>query len=497
MKRGYANNPPPISLSSTALSPTRRFAFSARSKQGKTQTPLRFRDWIALAAPHFIWYRHCVELAEVLQRVADDELHHVMVFMPPRHGKSEEISRLFSAYYLYRHPDRWVGITSYAAELAYTLSRAAREAFGRAGGVIKSSAFAVKHWETTQRGGLWAAGVGGPITGKGFHLGIIDDPLKNADDAASETIREKQKDWYRSTFSTRAEPGAATVIVQTRWHEDDLSGWLLSEIDEEEPDGWYIVNLPAVAEESPTYPPTCTLHPDWREEGAALCPERYPLAKLARIAVRIGQHFWQALFQQRPTARAGGMFKRDWWQFFDPDYFTHTHVQQLIQVWDTAFKTKQENDYSVCSTWALLPNGVYILDVWRDKVEFPDLKRAAALQYAKWHPSVVLIEDKASGQSLVQELQRETGIPIVKVSADADKSVRAAAVTSYVEAKRVFLPTGAAWVADWIDEHAKFPSAAHDDQVDTTSIALKRLVLAGAVGLDDDVADALMNFRGY
>jgi predicted phage terminase large subunit-like protein len=439
-------------------------------------------------------------LAGVLQRVADDELHNVMVFEPPRHGKSEEISRLFSAYYLYCHPDRWVGINSYAAALARTLSRASQEAFTRTGGVVKWGAHAVDHWETLERGGLWAAGVGGPITGKGFNLGIIDDPLKNAEDAASETIREKQKDWYRSTFSTRAEPGAATVIVQTRWHEDDLSGWLLTQEagEDEEPEHWYIVSLAAIAEPLPEFPATCTVHPDWRAEGEPLCPERYPLAKLTRIFRRLKDYFFGALYQQRPVPRAGGMFKREWWQEFDPEYWSRSLARQIIQVWDTAFKVKKHNDYSVCSTWALMPAGVYVLDVWREKVEFPELKRAAKQQYDKWQPSAVLVEDKASGQSLIQELQRDTNIPIIAVSVDVDKVARAAPVTPYVEARRVFLPKGAPWVADWIDEHAKFSHGVHDDQVDTTSMALRRLVLNNQEGaVDDGVLERLVNFRGW
>lgn len=729
-----------------------------------TQT---FREFVSRVNPRYAWHRHCVELADVLQQVADGTITRLMVFLPPRHSKSETVSRLFSAYYLARFPDRWVGLTSYAADLAFTLSRHARDNYQAGGGATRQDASAVKHWETGKGGGFWAAGVGGPITGKGGHLLIVDDPLKNAEEANSETIREKQKEWYRSTFSTRAEPGAAIIVVQcltgdtlvlladgterplasiragdqvatydngrlssstvlnwkaqgpdlvfaislqsgttirgnerhpflverdggtewirlsdlrigdrvlraiggsgaapsvllkaatspqsaraiatrttkrtcghvgiahrrstpnlnaqgtsntatalplptitpslphrmasapcagicppprtcgptgaansasitipkperfegfsattatspsgterpkrpyfgpldifeiipdriieiapagredvfdiqvegtenfianglishnTRWHMDDLAGWLLSEEggEDEHPEGWHIVHLPAIAEDTrPSYPASCTVQPDWRTPGEALCPERYPLPRLQALARRVGEYFWAALFQGRPAPRVGGMFKREWWQYFNPDLFVFPHVLELIQVWDTAFKAKQENDYSVCSTWALLPDGVYVLDVWRAKVEFPELKREARAQYAKWHPAAVLIEDKASGQSLIQELRRDTGIPIIAVAVDADKSARAAGVTPYVEARRVFLPEGAPWVSDWIDEHARFPRTTHDDQVDTTSIALKRLVLGGAPTLDAALGDTLANYVGW
>ena len=163
------------------------------------------------------------------------KIKRLMIFMPPRHGKSELCSRLFSAYFLYRYPQRWVAVTSYAADLAYTLSRAAQENYREAGGSVKGSASAVKHWETGKGGGFWAAGVGGPATGKGWHLGDRRRSLKNAQEAASEVVRNGQKEWYGSTWYTREEPWSDTdpngllIIIQTRWHEDDLAGWQIAE----------------------------------------------------------------------------------------------------------------------------------------------------------------------------------------------------------------------------------------------------------------------------
>lgn len=276
--------------------------------------PLTFRAFVDLVNPRYVWYKHCQVLADVLQRVADGDLRRVMVFMPPRHGKSELVSRLFSAYYLYRHPDHFVGINSYAADLAYTFSRSARDNFTRAGGVLRDDASAVKHWLTTNDGGLWAAGVGGPITGKGGHLLIIDDPLKNAEEAASETIRAKHKDWYGSTLYTRLEPSGSLVVVQTRWNEDDLSGYLLDN-EKEEPEYWHIVNMPAIADNDPLdFPVSCTIEPDDRIDGAALCPERFPIERLNKIRANpsVTEYFFSALFQQKPTPKSGNFFHRDW-----------------------------------------------------------------------------------------------------------------------------------------------------------------------------------------
>lgn len=231
-----------------------------------------------------------------------------MVFMPPRHFKSEIVSRLFSAYFLYRHADRWIGLCSYAAGLSYTLSRNARDNYLKAGGTLKDDAGAVSHWETGKDGGLWAAGVGGAATGKGFHLGIIDDPIKNSEEAQSLVIQERNKDWYDSTFSTRQEPDAAIVIIQTRWSLHDTAGYLL-EKEKEEPENWHILHFEAIKSETqPIYPVTCQLEPDRRESGEALNSERYPIDKLYKIRGRIGNYFFNALYQQSPTLRTGRVY---------------------------------------------------------------------------------------------------------------------------------------------------------------------------------------------
>jgi len=209
----------------------RSFSFSQPlNAVTKSKKPLTFREFIAAVNPKYRFYKHCELLIAVLQRVADGEIKRLMIFTPPRHGKSETVSRLFSAYFLYRYPAYWVAVTSYSADLAHTLSRNSRENYLRAVGQVSDQASAVKQWETGAGGGLWAAGVGGQATGKGFHLGIIDDALKNAEEAASETIRARNQDWYQSTFYTREEPWSDTdphgaiINVQTRWHEDDLAG---------------------------------------------------------------------------------------------------------------------------------------------------------------------------------------------------------------------------------------------------------------------------------
>jgi predicted phage terminase large subunit-like protein len=260
-------------------------------------------------------------------------------------------------------------------------------------------------------------------------------------------------------------------------HESDLAGHVL------EQGGYEHLCLPA--EYEPTTHVTGIGWLDPRTEpDQLLWPERVGPQQIADLKVRLGSYAYAGQFQQRPAPRAGGLFKRHWWRRYGA--FDRSQARQVIQVWDTAFKERTSADYSVCSTWARTPEGAYVLDVVRERLEFPDLKRLARDLFNRWRPSVVLVEDKASGQSLAQELSRPAEhdparnpcLPVVAVKVEQDKVSRAAAVTPYVESGMVHLPESAPWVADWIEEHAVFPNGAYDDQVDTTSMALARLFAA-------------------
>lgn len=440
-----------------------------------------FREYVTRVSPRFRWYPHIVRLAEVLQRVADGELRRVMIFMPPRHGKSEAISRLFSAYYLSRYPERWVGVSSYAAELAYTLSRAARENYTRGGGDLSDSASAVKHWETTQGGGFWAAGVGGPITGKGFHLGIIDDPLKNQEEASSKTIREKQKDWYRSTFYTREEANdGAIVVVQTRWHEDDLSGWLLSEeVGNDEPERWHVVHFEALREDSlPEYPESCTVEPDPREPGEALCPERYTAAKLRKIMRNVGSYVWNALYQGRPRAREGGFFRRAWFEIVEasPKHATR------VRYWDKA-GTESGGDWTVGVKIARTMAGIYYVEDVVRVQHSPGARDQVILQTAQidgrgceqWSEQEPGSSGKADAAAFIRLL---AGFTCHTEPASGSKELRAGPFAAQAEAGNVKLVLGA-WNRDYLDELTDFPVGKHDDQVDASSGAFNRLAESG------------------
>ncbi len=394
-----------------------------------------------------------------------------MVLMPPRHGKSELISLRFPCWYLAKHPFDNMVQAGYAESISLTHSRQARDIFispemgklfpdihhrpERAGQeIIIPERQAAHEWGTKQGGSYYAVGIGGGLTGRGFNVGIIDDPVKDEEEAASQTIRDKVWDWYQKVFRTRAEPGAAIIVVMTRWHQDDLVGRLLRQARKDpNADQWEVLHFQAI------------------REGQALWPERYPIEVLKKIQSSIGSRAFESLYQGNPTIAEGQIIRREWWKYYKeaPNFI------RTIHSWDTAFKDKSQNDYSVCTVWGEAQNGYYLLGVWRAKVEFPELKRAVIALNGRDKPSVVIVEDKASGQSLIQELQRETKIPVLPVRVDSDKVARAYAATPLIEAGKVFLPENAPWLFDYIEELSAFPNAEHDDQVDSTTQALSYL----------------------
>ena len=444
--------------------------------QEKNQMAGTFPAFIPEANPSYRFYKYLHNLHGFLQRVANGEIKRLMVFMPPRHSKSETVSRLFSAYYLLRHPDRFVGITSYAADLAYTLSRNAREYYQRGGGILSQEAFAVSQWETGRGGGLWAAGVGGGITGKGFHLGIVDDPLKDAEEAQSVVTRERIKDWYSSTFYTRQEPDASIIVIQTRWHEDDLAGWLLSK-ESEEPEHWHIVDFPAIAESLPSFPPTCTVETDWRQEGEALCPERYPIEKLRKIENRIGPHFFGALYQQRPRARTGGMFQRQWFQIVNA---IPAEMRQ-VRFWDLAATVG--GDFTAGCKGGMKDGVYYVADMRRIRgtpAQVEALVRQTAELDGRNVPVYIEQEPGSSGVNTIDHYQRRVlpGFIVYGVRSTGSKSERAAPMSSAAEVGNVRLLRGT-YIESLLAELELFPQGAHDDQVDALSGTFEKVTSGG------------------
>lgn len=421
-----------------------------RRNKLKKASILSFDEWLPLVTPSYNWkWRHLVYARQALNEIAAGTLKRLMVFMPPRHGKTEQTTVRFPAWWLERDPTQRIILGAYNQTLADKFSRKTRRII-KDRIRISAERNAASDWETEAGGGLRAVGVGGGITGMGGNLILIDDPVKSREEANSETYRNKTYDWYTDDLYTRLEPGGAIILIMTRWHEDDLAGRLLANDKEEK---WKVINLPAFAEEN---------DPLGRSLGQALCPERFNEAQLKEIQ-SVMEGSFLALYQQRPAAVEGEIFKRFWWQF----YTIAPYFERIVHSWDTAFKKGSDNDFSVCTIWGISKDGFYLIFRWKEKVEFPELKQAVVSLAHQFPPDEILIEDKASGQSLLQELARETRLPIMPFKVDTDKLARANASTPLVKSGNVYLLEGSPWIKDFLDNLSSFPNAPHDDDVDS------------------------------
>lgn len=401
-------------------------------------------------------YNYLTHASRIIAQKISEGNGRIIIDMPPRHGKSEFISKWLPAWYLDTFPSRNIILTSYGDELAGSFGRWVRNFLNESPHArvkLKSDSTSAQRFDTTFGGSMITAGIGGGITGRGGHLLICDDPYKNWEEASSENFRKKVKDWFDTTFKTRQEPNCTIILLMTRWHHDDLAGQLIADTQEK----WDVISFPAIAEENDIL---------GRSVGQPLCPDRYDVDSLLAIKAGLPDQYWNSLYQQRPSSLAGDIFKTEWWKSYDspPQHFTNK-----VQFWDTAQKPGITNDYSVCATWGFSYNGAYLLDVWRKKVEAPELEDAVKQQFNLWRPNQVQIEDKSSGISIIQYLQRFTSLPVIPYMPRSDKVLRAIASTPFIRAGRCFLPKQAHWLSDFVKEHNEFPNGAHDDQVDTTS----------------------------
>jgi len=424
-------------------------------------------------------------LNDKLQRLADadDELNNLMVFMPPGSAKSTYGTVTFPTWYMGNNPNEPIICTSYGTSLAKKFGRKCRqitasekysEIFGCG---LNPSNRAVDDWSLTNDASYMCGGILSGLTGNRAKGIIIDDPVKGREDADSPTIRDKTWDAYNDDLKTRLKPGGWQLCIQTRWHEDDLSGRILPDnwdgesgwITSKQGIHWYVLSLEA----------ECTLPDDplGREVGEFLwtdwfTPEHW------RAEKRSGSRRWASLYQQRPRPAEGSLILRDWIRRYTTK---PAEFLQIVQSWDTAYKDKEINDPSVCTTWGQTRHGYYLLDVFRDRMVYPDVKRAVISQALKWNPTVVLIEDKASGQSLIQELRQGVQVggelfapPVIAIDPQGvNKIDRLVAVSSIFEAGMVYLPENAPWMIDFEMELFGFPLSTHDDQVDSVSQFLK------------------------
>lgn len=410
--------------------------------------------------PWFECPRHIQYLGDLLERVERGEIRRLAISAPPGHGKSS-LLQAFVAWFIGRDPRRRALVLSASERLARRNSRGIR-------GMVQSEEWpwpdvmlpteAIDEWETNDGGGVRSIGQTGTVTGFRAECILCDDVQP---DAGSETTRESLEEWFRGVLSTRLEPGGVCVVIQTRWHDDDLIGRLQQGASAGQ---WMFVNLPAIAGENDLL---------GRASGEALWPERWPLDALAlkkdEVTANSGSGAFSAQYMGDPVP-AGG-------RIFNPEWFTRRHRDLPFGLWrvmaiDGAWKTGLHNDRSAISTWGTTQLAYYLCDVWAGRLEFPALCEVIKQKYLELKPRVVLCEEAASGYAILQQLRMSTNIPIIGIAPRGAKESRAEAITPLFESGRISLPEHAPWLADWLDEHSRFPAAKHDDLVDTTSLAL-------------------------
>ena len=449
----------------------------AKAKESSRTDFLAFvnRMW-----PSFIGGRHHGIMADAFERVANGELKRLIINMPPRHTKSEFASYLFPAWFLGRYPEKKIIQTAHTAELAVGFGRKVRNLINQEdfqevfpGINLSSDSKAAGRWNTNKRGDYFAIGVGGAVTGKGADVLIIDDPHSEQEAALgayNPEVYDKVYEWYTSGPRQRLQPGGAIIVVMTRWSVRDLTGSIMKSATQRDgADEWEVIELPAIM-----------------PSGDPLWPEFWPLDQLEALKAELPVSKWSAQYQQDPTSEEGALIKREWWQEWESD--SPPPCEAIIQSWDTAFLKTQRADYSACTTWGVFhyPNeqgetvpNLILLDAYKEKLEFPELKRAAYEKYWEYEPDQMVVEKKASGAPLIFEL-RAMGIPVTEFtpSRGQDKIARANAVSDLFASGVIWAPP-TRWAEEVIEECAAFPAGEHDDLVDSTTQALLRFRQGG------------------
>ena len=454
-----------------------------------------FMEFVTQVWPSFIHGIHHQKMANAFEEVLSGQCKRLIVNMPPRHTKSEFASYLLPAWFLGKYPEKKVIQTSHTAELAVGFGRKVRnlvdseaykEIFPGVG--LQADSKAAGRWATNQGGDYFAIGVGGAVTGKGADVLIIDDPHSEQEATLAETspeIYDKTYEWYTSGPRQRLQPGGAIVVVMTRWAKRDLTGQIIKNAIQRSGEDWELIEFPALL-----------------PSGNPLWPQFWPMGELEVLRNELPSPKWMAQYQQNPTSESSAIVKREWWQKWQEE--EPPACDFVLMSWDTAFEKTQRADYSACTTWGVFykddPNGtpqpnIILLNAFRDRLEFPELKRAAIEQYNDWEPDSVIIEKKASGAPLIYEM-RAMGIPVQEFtpSRGNDKISRLNSVSDLFASGLVWVPN-LHWAEEVVEEVASFPTGEHDDYVDSTSLALMRFRKGGYIRTPLDEEDTTL-YRG-
>ena len=436
---------------------------------------------------------HHRKLAKIFTDVIEGRKKRVIINIAPRMGKSEFSSYLFPAYFLGKYPEKKIIMGTHTASLSEDFGRRIRnlldteeyrELFPET--LVADDQKAAGKWSTSKGGQYYAAGVGGALAGRGADLFVIDDPHSEQDVKINSRLSfDTAWSWFQTGPLQRLMPGGAIIVIMTRWSLLDLTGRLIDyQTKNPDADQWEIVELPAILHEN-------------TDNEKSLWPEQWPLDQLKSKKANLDPRFWNAQYMQQPTADASAVVSRkDWriWPHDDPP-----QCEYVIQSWDTAFETKTTADYSACTTWGVWYNEeeknspqVILLDAFKDRMDFSELKRVALKHYKEWEPDAFIVEKKAAGGPLIQEL-RNMGIPVSEFSPSRgnDKMVRMNAVADLFKSGKIWAPD-TRWAREVIEEMAAFPVGEHDDYVDTTTQALLRYRQGGFISLETDEQDDLI-----
>jgi len=430
----------------------------------------------------FIPGKHHQIMADAFERVARGELKRLIINMPPRHTKSEFASYLFPAWFLGMYPEKKIIQTAHTAELAVGFGRKVRNLVGSPDyqeifpTKMSADSKAAGRWNTSKGGDYFAIGVGGAVTGKGADVLIIDDPHSEQEAMqGNPAVYDRVYEWYSSGPRQRLQPGGAIVIVMTRWSKRDLTGQIVNAAAKKDLEEWEVIELPALL---PSGKPLWQEF--WRQEELEAIKAELPVSK------------WEAQYQQNPTSEEGAIIKREMWRIWENE--RPPEVDYIIQSWDTAFEKSNRADYSACTTWGVFYRDVegtevaniIVLDAFKERMEFPELKKTAFEFWKEWNPDTLIVEKKAAGAPLIYEMRR-MGIPISEYtpSKGSDKIARVNAVSDLFASGMVWRPE-TRWAEELVEELASFPNGDHDDLVDSSSQALLRFRQGGFIRLDSD-----------
>jgi len=439
---------------------------------------------------------HHRKLAKIFQEVLDGKKKRVIINIAPRMGKSEFSSYLFPAYFLGKNPNKKIIMGTHTAGLSEDFGRRVRnlidseeyaEIFPQTH--VAADQKAAGKWSTSAGGQYYAAGVGGALAGRGADLFVIDDPHSEQDVKANSRLAfDTAWSWMQTGPLQRLMPGGAIIVVMTRWGLLDLTGRII-DYQTRNPDSprWEIVELPAILHEG-------------TDNEKSLWPEQWPLAALKSAKSSIDPRYWNAQYMQQPTSDNSAVISRKMWRIWEPD--DPPTCDYIIQSWDTAHEVKTNSDYSACTTWGVFYNEeegsraqIILLDAFKDRMTFPELKAVALKHYKEWEPDAFIVEKKSAGAPLIQEF-RAMGIPAWETnpSRGNDKMVRLNAIADLFASGMVWAPD-TRWAREVIEEVASFPVGEHDDFVDTTSQALMRFRQGGFISLDSDEKDEPIIFK--